>query len=137
MIAPQVSFANVTPNVSVIPMPAPQKEVAPAANAARPNPDSYPGANVEPEEKPAAAAEEVKAEQAKAEEAKQARVERQLADLGGTRLSILHDEEADRFVYRSVNAESKEVERQYPTDDDLERITQFREQTTRIFDESY
>lgn len=137
MIAPQVSFANVTPIVSAISMPAPQKEVAPAANAARPNPDSYPGANVEPEEKPDASAEEVKAEQAKAEEAKQARVERQLADLGGTRLSILHDEDADRFVYRSVNAESKEVERQYPTDDDLERISQFREQTTRIFDESY
>ncbi|MCH8181704.1 MAG: hypothetical protein IID55_00830 [Proteobacteria bacterium] len=135
MIAPQISFASVTPMVSAVPLPAPQKEVAPAANAARSNPDSYLGANVQPNEKPDVPAEEVKAERAKAEEAKQARVERQLADLGGTRLSILHDDDADRFVYRSVNAESKEVERQYPTDDDLERITQFREQAARAFDE--
>ncbi len=136
MIAPQVSFANVAPIVSVVPLPAPQKEVAPAANAARLNPDSYLGTNVQLEEKPDAPAEEVKAEQAKAEEATQARVERQLADLGGTRLSILQDDDADRFVYRSVNAESNEVERQYPTDDDLERITRFREQASQVFEES-
>ncbi len=136
MIAPQVSFANVAPMVSVVPMPSPQKEVAPAANAARLNPDSYLGTNVQLEEKPDASAEEVKAERAEADEVKQARVERQLADLGGTRLSILHDDEADRFVYRSVNAESREVENQYPTDDDLERITLFREQAAQVFDDS-
>lgn len=136
MIAPQVSFANVAPMISVVPLPAPQKAVAPAANAARPNRDSDPGANVQLEEKPDAPTEEAKAEQAKAEEAKQARVERQLADLGGTRLSILHDDDADRFVYRSVNSESRKVERQYPTDDDLERITLFREQAAQAFDDS-
>ena len=135
MIAPQVSFASVAPIASAVPIPAPQKEVAPAANAARLNSDSYLGANVQPRENPDASADEVKADQAKAEEARQARVERQLADLGGTRLSILHDADADRFVYRSVNAESKEIERQYPTDDDLERITQFREQAAQAFDE--
>ncbi len=136
MIAPQVSFASVTPVVSVVPLPTPQKEVAPAANAARLNPDTYGGANVQLEEKPDASAEEVRTEQAKAEEAKRARVDRQLADLGGTRLSILHDADADRFVYRSVNAESNEVERQYPTDDDLERIARFREQATQVFEEN-
>ena len=136
MIAPQVSFANVAPMISVVPLPAPQKEVAPAANAARPNPDSDPGANVQLDEGPDASAEDAKAQQAESPEAKQARSERQLADLGGTRLSILHDDEADRFVYRSVNAESREVERQYPTDDDLERITLFREQAVRAFDDS-
>ena len=136
MIAPQVSFANVAPMISVVPLPAPQKEVAPAANAARPNPDSDTGANVQLDEGPDASAEDAKAEQAESPEAKQARSERQLADLGGTRLSILHDDEADRFVYRSVDAESREVERQYPTDDDLERITLFREQAVRAFDDS-
>lgn len=121
--------------VSVVPVPAPQKEVAPAANAARLNPDSYLGSNLQLEKKPDAPAEEAQADRAKSDEAKQARVERQLADLGGTRLSILHDDDADRFVYRSLNTESKEIERQYPTDDDLERIAAFREQAGRVFDE--
>ncbi len=133
MIAPQVSFASVAPMVSVLPLPAPQKAVAPAANPARPNQDGDLGANVQLDEGPDASAEGAKAERP---EAKQARSERQLADLGGTRLSILHDDEADRFVYRSVNTESREVERQYPTDDDLDRITLFREQADRAFDDS-
>ncbi len=136
MIAPQVSFASVAPMVSVVPLPAPQNEVAPAANPARPNQDGDLGANVQLDESSDASAEDAKAEQAESPEAKQARSERQLADLGGTRLSILHDDEADRFVYRSVNTKSREVERQYPTDDDLERISQFREQADRVFDDS-
>ncbi len=135
MIAPQVSFASVAPMVSVVPLPAPQKAVAPAANPARPNQDGDLGANVQLDKGPDASAEGAKAEQAESREAKQAKSERQLADLGGTRLSILHDDEADRFVYRSVNTESREVERQYPTDDDLERISQFREQADRAFDD--
>ena len=40
---------------------------------------------------------------------------------------FLNQVSADRFVYRSVNVESKEIERQYPTDEDLKRIAKFRE----------
>lgn len=135
MIAPQVSLANVVPLVSVIPPPGPQAPVASAGNTAGLKRDSDLRNNVQQEEKSDASSEEVKAEQATAEEARQARVARQLADLGGTRLSILHDDEADRFVYQSVNSESREVESQYPTDDDLERITLFREQAAQVFAE--
>ena len=129
MIAPQVSFASVTPIVGVIPIPAPQKKVASAAKAAPQNPDSYLGAAAQLGEEPDTPAEEgVKAEQAKAKAAKQSSVERPLADLGGTRLSILHDDDANRFA----NTDSKVAERQHPTGDDL----QSREQAAQVLVES-
>ena len=42
-----------------------------------------------------------------------------LADLGGTRLSILQDPATERFVYRGLNSITKEVEDQYPSEKEL------------------
>lgn len=134
MIAPQVSFANVTQIVSVIPAAAAQREVAPARDAERAKTGSDFATDVQLKKEPDAS--EKKEAAAEKVEAKEARVERQLADLGGTRLAILHDEDAERFVYQTVDAISKEVERQYPTEQDLERISRFHAQAGQVFDES-
>ena len=42
-----------------------------------------------------------------------------LADLGGTRLSILQDPPIERFVYRGLNSINKEVESRYPSEKEL------------------
>ena len=134
MIVPQVSFASVAP-ASPAPVSASQKYVAPVGAAARVNLDSYPDADRDAAYKPEAAANEEKNNQPKADEVTQPRVERQLADLGGTRLAILHDEDAERFVYQTVDTESQEVKSQYPTDEELKRIARFHEQASQAKDE--
>lgn len=58
-----------------------------------------------------------------------------LADLGGTRLSILQDTATERFVYRGVNAVTKEVERQFPSDADLARSAFLQELRGSVLDE--
>ena len=57
-----------------------------------------------------------------------------LVDLGGRRLSILQDKPTQRFVYRGLNKVTREVERQIPTDDELERIAFLRKLSGRNID---
>lgn len=53
-----------------------------------------------------------------------------LADLGGTRLSILQDEASERFVYRGIDAETREVVRQVPSEAELARAAYLRQLRT-------
>ena len=45
----------------------------------------------------------------------------------GPRLSIGHDDDAGRFVYRALDSVTHEVERQYPPDADLKRSALLKE----------
>ena len=129
MIAPQVSIANVAQTVTVVSSAAPPREVTPAGNSARVRSDNSNSGRTSSEA-------QVSGEDGKAQEPQGAQTAgRQLSDLGGERLAILHNDEADRFVYQSVNEESNEVERQYPSDEDLARIASFRELAGKVVDE--
>ncbi len=44
-----------------------------------------------------------------------------------TRLSIVHDEATGRYVFKSINQETGEVIRQYPTEDMLSQIARMRQ----------
>ena len=132
MIAPQVSIANVAPAVTVVPPATPSKEITPAGNTARVRPDTSSSSGVGGGAQATGEDDEVR----QASEAQGPRITgRQLTDLGGERLAILHDDEANRFVYQSIDEESNEVERQYPTEQDLERLASFRELAGQVVDE--
>jgi len=51
-------------------------------------------------------------------------------------LSIQRNEEVQRYVYRGVNPATREVERQWPTEEALRQMTVFREMMGRVLDES-
>ncbi len=52
-----------------------------------------------------------------------------------TRLSIGHDDASDRYVYRGMDGATKEVTRQWPSEETLKRIARLREMSGKIFDE--
>jgi uncharacterized FlaG/YvyC family protein len=54
----------------------------------------------------------------------------------GSLLSIQRNEEVQRYVYRGLNPETREVERQWPTEEALRQMTVFREMMGRVLDES-
>jgi len=92
-----------TPSGSAAPVAKPQQQGAAAPSAPNPQ-NAQEDAQDEPKEEP-----------------RRRSSGPSLADLGGTRLSILQDSATQRFVYRGVNAVTKEVERQFPTDAELAR----------------
>ena len=110
MIAPQVSFASVALVHGASTGSSPYKAVTPVANTERPSPDSYLRHSLQSEKHPDRSADEPE-DEGGGNERVGVRTGLQLADLGGTRLSILHDDDANRFDYRSVSEESGEIER--------------------------
>jgi hypothetical protein len=52
-----------------------------------------------------------------------------------SRLSIGHDDAANRYVYRGVDGATKEVQKQWPTEEQLKRIAKLREMSGQIVDE--
>ncbi len=50
-------------------------------------------------------------------------------------LSIAHDDDANRYVYRGVDDSTKEVRGQWPTEQALKRIALLREMSGQLFDE--
>ena len=60
----------------------------------------------------------------------------QLSAPSVNQLNISHNDEVDRFVYRGVNPETKQVESQYPSDADLARIAALRALASRVLDKS-
>ncbi len=136
MIAPQVSIANVAPAVTVVPPATPSREITPAGNTARVRPDTSSSGGIDGGVDGGVQTTGEDGEARQASEDQGPRITgRQLTDLGGERLAILHDDEANRFVYQSINEESNEVERQYPTEQDLDRIASFRELAGQVVDE--
>jgi hypothetical protein len=101
--APAKTESTSTPSGSAAPVAKPQQEGAAAVSAPTPQ-----NANDEAQDEPK-------------EEPRRKPVGSSLADLGGTRLSILQDSTTERFVYRGLNSITKEVERQFPTEADLAR----------------
>lgn len=53
-----------------------------------------------------------------------------------SQLSIQHNDEVQRYVYRGMNPSTHEVERQWPTEEALRQMTVFREMMGRVLDES-
>jgi len=105
--APARAETTSTPSGSAAPVAKPQQEGAAAATAPTPQ-NANDQAQEEPKEEPK-------------EEQRRRPVGSSLADLGGTRLSILQDTATARYVYRGLNAVTKEVERQFPTESELAR----------------
>jgi len=56
-------------------------------------------------------------------------------ELPNTRLQIEHDENTGLFVYKSVNADSGEIVRQYPAEEILRFISFYREREGVIVDD--
>ncbi|RIK95569.1 MAG: hypothetical protein DCC73_04205 [Proteobacteria bacterium] len=56
-------------------------------------------------------------------------------ELPNTRLQIEHDENTGLFVYKSVNAESGEIVRQYPAEEILRFISFYREREGILVDD--
>ncbi len=56
-------------------------------------------------------------------------------ELPNTRLQIEHDETTGLFVYKSINAESGEIVRQYPAEEILRFISFYREREGVIVDD--
>jgi hypothetical protein len=54
---------------------------------------------------------------------------------GVTELSIGHDDAANRYVYKGVDEQTKEVRQQWPSEEALKRIAKLRELSGRIVDE--
>jgi hypothetical protein len=52
-----------------------------------------------------------------------------------SRLSIGHDDAANRYVYRGVDGATKEVRQQWPTEEQLKRLAKLREMSGQIVDE--
>jgi hypothetical protein len=102
-VAPARTEKTSTPSGAAAPVARPQQEGAAAPSAPTPQ-NAKDNAQDEPKEEP-----------------RRRSSGPSLADLGGTRLSILQDTVTERFVYRGVNAVTKEVERQFPSDADLAR----------------
>lgn len=99
--APAKTESTSTPSGSAAPVAKPQQEGAAAVQAPTPQ-NANDDAQDEPKEEP-----------------RRKSVGSSLADLGGTRLSILQDSTTERFVYRGLNSITKEVERQFPTESEL------------------
>lgn len=51
-------------------------------------------------------------------------------------LSIAVDSNVDRYVYRGLNTSTREVERQWPTEEALRQMAVFREMMGRVLDKS-
>jgi uncharacterized FlaG/YvyC family protein len=51
-------------------------------------------------------------------------------------LSIMRNDEVNRFVYRGMNRSTQEVERQWPTEEALRQMTVFRDMMGKVFDKS-
>lgn len=51
-------------------------------------------------------------------------------------LTVLLNEEADRFVYRSLDLSTRELIRQYPSESELRRTAFFRDSRGTLFDQS-
>jgi hypothetical protein len=115
--APAKTESTSTPSGSAAPVAKPQQEGAAAVSAPTPQ-----NANDEAQDEPK-------------EEPRRKPVGSSLADLGGTRLSILQDSTTERFVYRGLNSITKEVERQFPTEADLARSAFLREIKGSFVDE--
>jgi len=115
--APAKTESTSTPSGSAAPVAKPQQEGAAAVSAPTPQ-----NANDEAQDEPK-------------EEPRRKPVGSSLADLGGTRLSILQDSTTERFVYRGLNSVTKEVERQFPTEADLARSAFLREIKGSFVDE--
>jgi len=115
--APAKTESTSTPSGSAAPVAKPQQEGAAAVSAPTPQ-----NANDEAQDAPK-------------EEPRRKPVGSSLADLGGTRLSILQDSTTERFVYRGLNSVTKEVERQFPTEADLARSAFLREIKGSFVDE--
>ena len=62
-------------------------------------------------------------------------VERRHSGPSHLRLGILLHEDTGRFVYRSINPTTREVENQYPPEDMLRQMTYLRELRGQLFDE--
>jgi len=115
--APAKTDSTSTPSGSAAPVVKPQQEGAAAVSAPTPqnaNDDAQDEPKEEPRRKPVGSS---------------------LADLGGTRLSILQDSTTERFVYRGLNSITKEVERQFPTESELAVSAFFREIKGSFVDE--
>ena len=115
--APAKTESTSTPRGTVAPVAKPQQEGAAAVSAPTPqnaNDDAQDEPKEEPRRKPVGSS---------------------LADLGGTRLSILQDSTTERFVYRGLNSITKEVERQFPTESELAVSAFFREIKGSFVDE--
>ena len=115
--APAKTESTSTPSGSAAPVAKPQQEGAAAVSA-----PTLQNANDEAQDEPK-------------EEPRRKPVGSSLADLGGTRLSILQDSTTERFVYRGLNSVTKEVERQFPTEADLARSAFLREIKGSFVDE--
>ena len=85
--APAKTDSTSTPSGSAAPVAKPQQEGAAAVSAPTPQ-----NANDDAQDEP-----------------RRKSVGSSLADLGGTRLSILQDSTTERFVYRGLNSITKEV----------------------------
>jgi hypothetical protein len=116
--APAKTDTTSTPRGSAAPVAKPQQDGAVAVAALTPQ-----NANDDAQDEP------------KEEEPRRKSVGSSLADLGGTRLSILQDSTTERFVYRGLNSITKEVERQFPTEADLARSAFLREIKGSFVDE--
>jgi len=52
------------------------------------------------------------------------------------RLSIMRNDEVNRYVYRGLNSSTREVERQWPTEEALRQMTVFRDMVGKVVDKS-
>jgi hypothetical protein len=116
-VAPARTETTSTPSGSAAPVARPQQQGAAAPTAPTPQ-NANDDAQDEPKEEP-----------------RRRSNGPSLADLGGTRLSILQDTATERFVYRGVNSVTKEVERQFPSDAELARSAFLRELQGSFVDE--
>ena len=53
-----------------------------------------------------------------------------------SKLGIYRNDEVERYVYKGVNQTTKEVERQWPTEEALRQMAVFREMMGRVLDET-
>jgi uncharacterized FlaG/YvyC family protein len=51
-------------------------------------------------------------------------------------LSIMRNDEVNRYVYRGLNRSSQEVVRQWPTEEALRQMTVFRDMVGKVMDET-
>ena len=116
--APARTETTSTPSSAATPVVRPQQERAVTATAPSPQNANEEEDQEEPKEEP-----------------RRKSVGSSLADLGGTRLSILQDSTTERFVYRGLNSVTKEVERQFPSEADLARSAFLREIKGSFVDE--
>ena len=56
-----------------------------------------------------------------------------ISDLGSKRLSILQDQNSQRFVYRQIDSDTQSVQKQFPYESELERVAFLREFSEKTF----